>query len=191
MNSQHEEQTIREAIGIFFEADKLEEAIVDLKASGFHKEQLGLLAGEFTVRDKLGHLYTEVNTNKDDSQSPNTSFVAKESVDDTVHGLLGTLYMVGTALAGGAVVASAGILGGAVAVATATTAVFGGMGAVLVSIIHKSDAEYLEEQVNEGHLVLFVRTRDKKEENSAVEILARHSAFDPRIHTVPAASVPV
>ena len=101
-----------------------------------------------------------------------------------MHALLGTLYMTGAAVAGGAVVGSAGILGGAVAAAAATTAVFAGIGALLAGIIHESDAEYLEEQVDEGHLVLFVRTKDAEQEQRALEILKQHAAFDPRIHTV-------
>lgn len=177
--------TIREAIGVFFDTEKLEAAIADLKAAGFHSDEIGLLAGEHTVKQNLGHLYEEVNRDEDDADAPNKAFVAKQAVGDTAHALFGTLYIVGSAVAGGAVVASAGILGGAVAAAIATTAVFGGVAAVLGGIIHKNDAEYLEEQVEEGHLLLFVSTRDEAAEKKAVEILSAHSAFDPRVHQVP------
>ena len=138
--------SIREAIGIFFDAKHLEAAITDLKSKGFRDEDLGLLAGENTVREKLGHLYTDVNKDQASPDAPNTAFVARDSIGDTAHALFGTLYIVGSAIAGGAVVATAGILGGALAVAAATTAVFGGIGVVLGAIISKSDAEYLEER---------------------------------------------
>ena len=49
---------------------------------------------------------------------------------------------------------------------------------MLALIIHESDADYLEEQVDEGHLLLFVRTRDAEREAKAVEILSKHCAFD-------------
>lgn len=176
--------TIREVAGIFFDSRKLEETIRDLQESGFHHSEIGLLAGQFTVREKLGHLYDEINEDSDEPDAPQTAFVAKESVGDTVHALKGTLYITGAAVAGGAVVASAGILGGAVAAAAATTAVFGGIGALLGSIIHESDAEYLEEQVDEGHLVLFVRTADQEKEKLAIDVLSRHAAFDPRVYSV-------
>ena len=186
MAKQSDSQSIREAVGIFFDAEKLGEAIKDLQDSGFQHDEIGLLAGEFTVKQNLGHLYEEINSDEDDADAPNKAFVVKDAIGDTPHAMLGTLSIVGSAVAGGAVVASAGILGGAVAVAVATTAVFGGVGAVLAGIIHKSDADYLEEQVEEGLLILFVRTGDEASEQKAVEILARHSAFDPRMHTVPA-----
>ena len=187
MNSKTESLPIREAVGIFFDTKKLEETIAELKSSGFESDELGLLAGEHTVRENLGYIYAEVNKNETSPSAPNTAFVAKESKGDIPHAMFGSLYLVGTALAGGAVVASAGILGGAVAVAVATTAVFGGVGAVLAGIIHESDAEYLEEQVDEGHLLLFIRTRDTEHENLALKILSKHAAFDPRIHAAPSA----
>jgi hypothetical protein len=59
---------------------------------------------------------------------------------------------------------------------------------VLGRIIHQSDAEYLEEQVDEGHLLLFVRTRESAQEQRAMEILAKHCGADVRIHSVPDAS---
>ena len=185
MHKHTDTPSIREAVGVFFETKMLEETIADLKAAGFSEEAIGLLAGEATVRQKLGHLYADVN--KDTAKGePNIAFVANESLGDTTtHGLSGALYLTGAAVTSGAVVATAGILGGAIAVAAATTIAFSGIAALLASIMHESDAAYLEEQVNEGHFLLFVRTLDKTHEEMAVKILSRHSAYDPRVHTVP------
>ncbi len=185
MTSSSDTTPIREAVGVFFEARELNDTITDLKALGFDNAALGLLADELIVREKLGHVYSDINKDEADPGAPNIAFVAKDSIGDVPHALFGTLYIIGAAVAGGAVVASAGILGGALAVAVATTAVFGGIGAVLGSIIQESDAEYLEEQVDEGHLLLFVRTKNAEQEKQAIEILSRHSAFDARVHTVP------
>ena len=179
---------VREAVGIFFDSKKLEETIKDLQESGFHHDEIGLLAGQFTVREKLGHLYEEINEDSADPDAPNTAFVAKESVGDTVYALRGSLLMTGAAVTSGAVVATAGILGGAVAAAAATAAAFSGIGALLGVITHKSDAEYLEEQVDEGHLLLFVRTKDAEKEARALEILGRHAAYDPKVYSVKADS---
>lgn len=177
--------SIREAVGIFFDTKTLEESISDLKAAGFPNEAIGLLAGEAAVREKLGHLYADVN--KDTAKGePNIAFVANKSVGDTTtHALSGALYLTGAAVTSGAVVATAGILGGAIAVAAATSLAFGGIATLLASILRESDAEYLEEQVDEGHFLLFVRTLDKAHEELAVKILSTHAAYDPRIHTVP------
>lgn len=185
MNRDHNTDSIREVVGIFFDSEKLGEAITELKSSGFNNEELGLLADELTVKEKLGHVYANINKDEADPHAPNTAFVAKDAIGDVPHALFGTLYIVAAAVAGGAVVASAGILGGALAVAVATTAVFGGVGAVLAGILNKSDAEYLEEQIDEGHLLLFVRAENRQKEQKAVEIMSNHSAFDARVHEVP------
>lgn len=94
--------------------------------------------------------------------------------------------LLGATTAAGAAVATAGVLGGALVVAATGTAAFAAIGAVLAAIIHESDADYLEEQVDEGHLLLFVRTKDSEHEAKAVDILSKHCGFDARVYSVPA-----
>jgi outer membrane lipoprotein SlyB len=179
---------IREAVGAFVDADKIHEAIDELVASGFRYEELGLLAGEFTVRQSLGDFYTQTNQFSDSPDAPNTAFVAKESVGDTVHAFIGTLFFAGSTVGAGAAVASAGILGGGLLAAVTGVAAIGAVGAVLGLIIRESDAEKLEQQVDEGHLLLFVRTRDEEHEKQAVEILERHTPIEVRVVTAPASA---
>ena len=186
MVSEPGNETIREAVGVFFNAETLEAAMDELLSSGFDKAELGLVAGDFTVKQKLGHIYTEANEAADDPDAPRTAFVAKDSLGDTPRAWLGSALSIGAAVAGGLVVVSAGVLGGALALATAGGVAVGGMGAILARLIGQSDAEYLEEQVGEGHLLLFVRTRDAALEKRASEILSKHSAYDVRIYSVPA-----
>jgi hypothetical protein len=84
-------------------------------------------------------------------------------------------------------VASVAVLGGALLAAVSGAAGLAGVtGRALALIIHESDAEYLEEQVDEGHLLLFVRTNDPERERIALEILTKHGAFDARMYEVPA-----
>jgi hypothetical protein len=44
----------------------------------------------------------------------------------------------------------------------------------------------LKEQVDEGHLLLFVRTPDAEQAKRAVEILSRHDAHDAAVYRVEA-----
>jgi outer membrane lipoprotein SlyB len=176
---------IKEAVGIFFEGDKLQAAINDLLSSGFEHKDLGLLAGEHTVRQMLGHLYTDTNRTLDDPGAPRVAFVRNESMGDALHAWLGSLFFAGATTAAGAAVVSAAVLGGALLSAATGAAAIGAIGAALALIIHQSDAEYLEQQVDEGHVLLFVRTPDVAREKKASEILSRHSAYDVRIYSVP------
>ena len=184
----NEEATpIREAVGIFFGAEPLRAAAEDLLASGFDRSQIGLLAGEFAVKDKLGDIYAELNENADDPNAPATGFILKEEGAKTVHAMFGGLSLAGIAAGGGAVVASAAVLGGARAPAVASVAAVASIGAVISRTLHQSDAEHLEEEIEKGNLLLLVRTRDAAHEKSAVDILKKHSGYDVHICTVPAA----
>jgi hypothetical protein len=179
---------VREAVGSFVDSDKVHEAIDELLSAGFSREELGLLAGEFTVRQSLGEFYTQTNQFADDADAPTTAFVAKESVGDTVHAFIGTLFFAGSTVAAGAAVASAGILGGGLLAAVTGVAAIGAVGAVLARVIHESDAEELEQQVEEGHLLLFVRVRDSAREARAVEILGRHTPIEVKVVDAPKVS---
>jgi hypothetical protein len=85
----------------------------------------------------------------------------------------------------GAVVAS----GGALAAAITAAAIGGGAGGMagigLSSFISQHHADYLQEQLDKGGLLLWVRTRDAAHEERAKEILSRHSAHDVHVHGVP------
>jgi hypothetical protein len=186
--SRPKDAAVREAVGIFVDCEHLHAATDELQASGFGSQELGLLAGELTVKQKLGEYYNELNESADTSGGPRTAFVVDKTVGDTVHGLIGSLFLVGTTIASGGLVASAAVLGGGLAAAVAgAVAMIGVTGGALSAIIHESDAEYLREQVDEGHLLLFVRTESAAQEQKALEILSRHSALEAKMYEAPLA----
>jgi hypothetical protein len=185
MSSRDNAAPIREAVGVFFDATHLKEAIADLLASGFGRDTLGLLAGEYTVQQSLGDVYARTNEFHDSPNAPATAFVKKESMGDTMHALAGGLFFAGSTAAMGALVASAAVLGGTLLLAVTGAVAVGSAGALLGTLIHQSDAEYLEQQVDEGHLLLFVRVKEPAEERRALDILSKHAGYDARIHEVP------
>ena len=177
---------LREAVGIFFGAEPLRATVEDLLASGFDRSELGLLAGEFAIKDKLGDIYAELNESADDPRAPGTRLILNEAGTNTAHALFGGLSLAGIAAGGGAVVASAAVLGGALAPAVAGVAVVASIGVVFSRVLHQSDAEHLEDEIERGNLLLLVRTRDAAHEKSAVDILKKHSGYDVHICTMPA-----
>lgn len=175
---------VREVVGIFSETGHLHRALDELLAAGYEHESLGLLTGERTVEKELSDYYATQPGEQDDSAAPRTAFVRRESVGDTVHALLGNLFFVGTTTAAGAAVITAGVLGGALLPAIAGAAAVGAVGAVVGRVIHQSDAEYLEEQVEAGRILLFVRVQDQAAEKLATEILSKHCDLDVKAITV-------
>ncbi len=180
---------IREAVGIFFDSSDIKSALKGLQEAGFEHDEIGLLAGEHAVEQALGDLYKRTNTYQDCTNSPETAFVKRDSLGDTFRSLAGGLIFTGATTAMGIAVVSAGIFGGALMVAATGAAAVVGLGALIGSLIHQSDAEYLEEQVDEGHLLLFVRVNNSEEEKRALSILADHAGYNPRIYEVKAEEI--
>lgn len=178
------EATVREAIGIFHNAESLRGAIEELLAAGFHSDEIGLLASEQVVEQSLGDLYVRTNEAADSPEAPAIAFVRRESFGDAARTHTGGLMFVGASGAAGAVVASSALLGGALLPAVGAVVGVGLVGAFVASFIHQSDAEYLQQQVDEGHLLLFVRV-DPTREQEAMSILKQHSGLDVKVYEVP------
>lgn len=174
----HEDFVVREVIGIFSTTDDLQRAIDELLAYGLDRNALGLLAAENTVKTQLKDIYIPADKLAEMMDGPRTAFVEKDSVGDTTHALLGQLYFIGTSTVAGAVVISAGVLGGAALAAAAGIAAVGAVGAAVGKVIQQSEAEYLQEHVDAGHLLLFVRVKDPAEEKKVKETLSKYCNFD-------------
>lgn len=175
---------VHEVIGVFFDRNNLEEAINELRASGYEHDQLGLLASEQTVQSSLADIYERTNLHADASKEPKMAFARKES-GDNFWNFNGGLFFAGSTAAAGAVVASAAVFGGALLVAAAAAAGVGAVGAVAANLISKSDADFLAEQVDQGHILLFVRVSGAADESVAKEILSRHASLDVKVYEVP------
>lgn len=177
---------VREAVGFFPTASALQEAIDALLSSGFDRAELSLLASERAVDEKLGHKYRRVKELEDDAAVPRQCYVSTESVGDAEGGLIGGLLYVGAVAAAGTVVASGGTLAAAVAAAALAGGAGGLIGSVLAGLLGQHHANHLQEQLDRGGLLLWVRTRDAEHERRAVEILRQHSGHDVHVHELPA-----
>ena len=186
MPVEHEARTVREAVGVFNRPEELQHAIDELLSSGFHRAELSLLAGEQAVEEKLGHRYKKISALADHPTVPRAVYVSTEAIGDAEGGLIGGLMYVGGVAAAGAVVASGGTLAATIAAAALAGGAGGLIGSILAKWIGDHHAHYLQEQLDRGGLLLWVRTWDAEDETRAVEILRKHSASDAHVHALPA-----
>ncbi len=177
---------VREAVAVFHDEASLRGAADELLMSGFDRSYLSLLGGHRAVERKLGHMYERVAEVEDDPDAPHRAYMSSDSRIEAESGIIGGLAYVGAVCAVGAVVASGGTVAAALAGAAAAGGAGGLIGAALAGVIGSHHADYLQEQLDRGGLVLWVRTRDAAHEKRAVEILARHSAEDIHVHELPA-----
>ncbi|MEX2374471.1 MAG: hypothetical protein WD942_02650 [Dehalococcoidia bacterium] len=177
-----EMEAVREAVGIFEHSEDLEDAVDELLSSGFDRAELSLLASERAVDEKLAHRYKKVTELADDPNVPRSAYVSTEAIGDAEGGVIGGLLYIGAASAAGAVVASGGTLAAAVAAAALAGGAGGLVGALLAKRIGSHHADYLQDQIDRGGLLLWVRLWNAADERRAIEILGRHSARDVHVH---------
>ena len=181
-------ETIREAVGVFQTPNTLQDAIDELMSSGFDRAQLSLLASEQAVDAKLGHHYEKCKELEDDPTVPRTAYVSTESVGDAEGGLVGVLMYVGATAAAGAVVATGGTLAAVIGSAAVAGGAGGLIGSALARWLGDQHAHHLQEQLDHGGLLLWVRTWNAADEKRATAILAKHSGRDVHVHTLPASA---
>ena len=180
-----EDDTVREAVGVFHRSEDLQGAIDGLLSSGFHRAELSLLASEPAVEEKLGHRYEKVSALADDPTVPRAAYVSTEAIGDAQGGLIGGLTYVGAAVAAGAVVASGGTLAAVIAAAALAGGAGGLIGSGLAKWVGDHHAHHLQEQIERGGLLLWVRTRNAEDEERAVGVLRKYSGDHVHVHSLP------
>ena len=178
-------ETRTEAVAVFDDAERLQAAIDDLLNHGFDQAEISLLASDKAVESKLGHLYERVHQLEDAEDAPRKEYVSTAARGDAQGGLIGGLMYVGALAAAGAVFASGGTLGVALAGAAAAGGAGGAAGAVLAKFIGDRHAKELQTQLDHGGLLLWVRTRAPELEIRAQQILRNHCGRDVHLHEMP------
>lgn len=183
-------EAVREAVGVFDDADALENAVEDLTSSGFDRAELSLLAGAKTIEQKLGHAYRKIEELEDDPTVPRAAYVGNHSLAIGRTGVIGGLAYVGAVVGAGAVVASGGTLAAAIAAAAIAGGGSGLLGGWAAQHLGGDRAETLQQQLDRGGLLLWVRVRDAAHEKRAVDILTRAGARDIHVHDLPGSLSP-
>jgi hypothetical protein len=188
MSAARESVLVREVVGIFDRPEGLQGAIDELLSSGFHRAELSLLASEHAVVEKLGHQYTKVSELADNPHVPRVAYVSTEAIGGAEGAVIGMLMYVGATAAAGAVLVSGGTIAAGIATVALASGAGGLIGTILAKWIDDNHAQYLQEQMDHGGLLLWVRTRDGEKEKSAIEILQKHSGRSVHLHALPAAA---
>jgi hypothetical protein len=173
---------VREAVGVFTDADELEGAIEDLHLAGFDRNQIHLLTSRRVAETKLGHMVGHVRELEDEPNLPVGNYADRHELAQGKAALTSGLALLGSFAAVGAVVATGGTLAMTIAAAVAAGGVGGGIGGLLVRFLGQRRAQEIEEQLRQGGVLLWVEVRRAEQEQKALEILNRHSGQDVHVH---------
>ena len=179
--------TVREAVAVFDDVGELEAAVEDLRAAGFPEGAFSLLAADEAVERKLGHVYRRVEDLEDDGAAPRTRFAALRRVGDSEDRVASAVTVLPDLIAAGTVVGTTGPLGALVAGLTAAGAT---LATAFSHFMNESHADWLQDQLDRGGLLLWVRTPTPESEREAIAILTRHATHDVHIHEVPLPATP-
>ncbi len=177
--------TVREAVGVFKRPEELQAAIDTLLSSGFHRASLSLLASEHAIREKLGHVYGRPASIADDESIPRIAYVSPEAVGGAEGAVIGALTYIGAVAATGAIVASGGTLAALIVATTVAGGAGAFVGSILARFIGDQHAHHIQEQLEHGGLLLWVRTWNEDDEQRAARILRSHGAAGVHIHEFP------
>lgn len=179
------EATSTEAIGLFHDAQSLQEAVDALLTHGFDHSSLSVLASERAIATKLGHAYASTSELEDDPDVPRVDYVPDETIGNAEGGIIAAAAYFPAVIGSLMTAASGGTLLGVAAVAAVAGGTGAGVGALLARRIGREHTRHLDEHIQHGGLVLWVRTPDREHEQAALDILCKHGGEHVRLHTMP------
>jgi hypothetical protein len=172
---------VREAVAVFHSADGLQNAIDELLRSGFHRSALSLLANEAEVIAKLGHVYRKTSDLLADPAVPRAAYVSPEAIGDGQGAIIAALMYVAAGVLIGPVAAARGSFAALAGAAALGGGAAGLLGTWLANLLGDRHATRIQEHLDRGGLLLWVRTWNRDQEHRAVEILKRHFGEDAHI----------
>lgn len=169
----------REATAVFPDEASLNRAVDALMQAGLTQEDMSVLA-----HDK--HLSGSQSADQlaDSDKADITAFETQDSRTEGQAAIVGTpalLAGLGAALA----ISTVGTaLIPAFVVTAGSTIVGGGVGAILARVFGRKHADYIQQQIQDGGIVLWVRTEDEAQDNVVLGILKENGGKNAHIHKI-------
>ncbi len=173
--------TVPEVVGLFDTTDNLQEAIRQLEGTAFPRQDISIMGTRRDLEKIFGTKAVSPMIAADDAHTPRQ---APARPEEEVIG--------GTALVGASAYIGAmglALSAGAIAFPVAGAAIIGGLGGgvlggILARILDQSHNRHLEEQIERGGLLLWVRTPDENKESLAINIMTAHGGRHVHAHTI-------
>jgi len=171
---------VKEAVGIFMSYEDLQKAIRELEGTAFPRQDISVMGTRADLEKAFGSKTVSPQYAMGHADTPRQAPSRPEEQTIGAAGVIGGTAYVGAmalALTAGAVtfpaIISAAVIGG----------ISGGtIGAILTKILGGRYNRHIEEQIENGGLLLWVRTPDSHKEDIARQIMVSNSAYGVHIH---------
>ena len=188
MESQPAETTVpmtelnREVVGLFTSVEDLQAAIRDLEGTAFPRQDISVMGTRGDLERTFGSKTVTPDLAMDNADTPRQAPARPEEQTIGVAAMVGGTAYVGAmamALAAGAVtfpaIVGAAVLGG----------VGGGtVGAILSKVLGNRYNRHIEEQLEKGGLLLWVRTPTPEREDLAKQLMIARGGYDVHVQDI-------
>lgn len=172
----------KEAVGLFMSSDNLQDAIRELENAAFPRQDITVMGARRDLERVFGSPTVAPEVAMESANTPRQTPSRPEEQTIGTAALIGVPAYIGAmamALAAGAVtfpaMIAAAVIGG----------VSGGtLGAFLSKTLGDRYNRHIEEQIEKGGLLLWVRTPDKEKEEIAQRIMVAKGGYDVHIHHI-------
>lgn len=170
----------REVVGLFTNVQDLQDAIRTLEGSAFPRQDISVMGR----RDELQQAFGDTSVNPihlmDDPKTPRQAPSRPEEQTIGASALIGgTAYVGAMAMA---ITAGAVALPAVIGAAVLGAAGGGTIGAVLAKVLGDRYDDHIEEQIEKGGLLLWVRTPDQHKEMLAQTIMRQYNGQHIHMH---------
>ncbi len=177
------QKSVREAVGIFHDVHKMQDAIKDLEINGFERHHISVLGNDKAMEEEYGRIRQNLPNLEDDPRAPRSANVSPEEVGVAQGVIVGggtTVGMIAGVLADVVLLIPGSLLAVGLTGGIAGTAV----GAYLAKKLGDRYYGFFEEQVERGGILLWVTTPTKDHESTAQKIFKDHNASNVHIHNI-------
>lgn len=176
----HDETTFREAVGLFPDMNNMQDAIRELEGSAFQRDSISVLGSRHDVEKVFGSDVVNAYLAEDDPRTPRQAPTRPEEENIGAGALVGGVaYLAAISVALFTIPLS-------LPLTLAAVALGGGGGAAIgvgvVTLLGQRMDERTRQQIEQGGLILWVRTQDEDLEALALHIMRKHGGHHIKIH---------
>lgn len=177
-----EQQTIREAVGVFDNVERLNAAIAELENTAFPRHDISVLGGSHDLEKQFGTPAVNPLLVEDNPDAPRLVPIKPEEKALGAAVLVGVIAYFGGCAA--AVMAASSTKWGILTAITTGSTIGAVIGAIIAIVIGAWMNRRVKNQIQSGGIVVWVRTPGPVRERLAREILRRHGGKDVHIHNI-------
>lgn len=172
----------REAVGIFDDQDKLDAAVAELEISSFARHEINVLGDPKEIENRFGEEVINPQWLEDNPYAPRKSSIRPEEKRIGRGVAIAVPAYIGGCAAMLAVNPAPGlVLLGAVVAGSILGALVGG---AITYFINRKITRRVDDQIQEGGLLLWVKTPAPEKEKLALNILHKYGGRNVHVHDI-------